>query len=174
MGRDYDGGYKITMVNSTHISIGFPTPPHLMVRPSILIVGPFIRNKRRTKLIWELIRNLQILQQTIPHLHLILAGPGATDCFNEQSKTSLILEDSEENIESYVFYSNALIHFRAKSVLQTLAINYANRINCPVIKYPLFRWGRNENEFLDTVTSTILSPSNLLTERMRCSSQLNT
>jgi hypothetical protein len=145
-----------------------------MVRPSVLIAGPFIKNKKRTELIRELIGNFENLQLTIPQLHLILVGAGATDCFKDPSKPFLILEDSEESIESYVFYSNALLLFRANSGLQSQALNYAHKINCPVIPYPVFSWKRNQQQFLETVTSKTLSPSNLITKRIRCLSLLNT
>jgi hypothetical protein len=141
-----------------HTSHGFPSPPHFMVRPSILIVGPFLKNKKRTNLILEFIGNLSILKQTIPPLHLILVGSGATDCFQELYNRSVILVDSEENIESYVYYANVLIHFRGTSVLQSLALSYAQKTNRPVIKYPVFHWKRNKNQFLMMIARKVLSP----------------
>lgn len=142
-----------------------------MVRPSILSVGPFNKKDKRTLSAFHLIQNLPFLQRAIPNLHLILVGPGATDCFHENLVSSLILVDSEKEIESYVFYTNAFVYLKGNSLLQEKARNYSLKIGCPVVKLPRLFWlDWLTNAFANIAIKQITSPSNLIKQRIHAAS----
>lgn len=120
-----------------HRNTPFLTPPHLMIRPSLLAVGPFTKTGDRTALIKQFIQTLPRLQKSLPQLHLFLVGPGATDCFKDAgSPPSLVLEDSEKELESYIFYVNVLIRMPRSSPLEESAIGYAAQFKRPTVSIP--------------------------------------
>lgn len=142
-----------------------------MVRPSLLVVGPFTQKNKRTLRVQKLIKSLPLLQRALPPLHLFLVGEGATDCFQDCLNSAIILEDSEKEIESYVFYANALVFFKGTSPLQDRARIYSLKIGCPILTFPhLFFLSWQKNIFVSQALKQMTSRSNLLKNRIHAAS----
>lgn len=139
-----------------------------MVRPSILVAGPFLPNKKTTIRIQNFIRNFVILQRTLPHMHLFLVGPGASHCFGDLELPFIILEDKGQEIESYVFYSNLLLLFETTSSLQKAALAQAKKIKSPVIKFSLLDRIRSPKVLFESIAQSAVQADNTLATRIKC------
>ena len=139
-----------------------------MVRPSILVAGPFLPNKKATIHIKNLIRNFVILQRRLPHMHLFLVGPGASHCFGDLELPFIFREDNGQEIESYVFYSNVLLLFETTSSLQKVALAHAKKIKSPVIKFSIFERIRSQKVLFESIAQSAVKADNTLVNRIKC------
>lgn len=142
----------------------FPLPPHGLVRPSLLVIGPFHRDSPVTRQIERFIPIFLSLRQRLPSLSLFLLGKGAHFCFSSIEGARLNLVEYETLPFEYIFYGNLLLDFNGKEQLQIASRDFARQIGCPTIhpfrsKLPFFRF-RGDSRYFKILEDRILTGLN--------------
>jgi len=156
-----------------HSSFHFPLPPHALVRPSLLAVGPFHQGSGVVRKLERFFPFYLQLQKRLPSLTLFLIGRGSHHCFSGSEIPRLHLVEFERVPCEYIFYGNLLLDFSGKESLQVASLKYAQKIGCPTIqpfssgKLSFFLSTRKATtkNVEDLILSTLHSPSSFLDHR---------
>jgi hypothetical protein len=150
----------------SNISLKLPLPPHALVRPSLLAVGPFHMDSIVTRQINHFFGTFLTLRQRLPSLTLFLLGKGAHFCFSSFGVPGLNLVEYETLPFEYIVYGNLLLDFNGKEQLQIDSLRFAKEIGCPTIqpirsKLPFLRGRRNQQseKILEDDILTVLNSS---------------
>ena len=153
--------------------LNLPLPPHALVRPSLLAIGPFHMGSNVTQQIESFLPTFLNLRRRLPSLTLFLLGKGAHFCFERFALPGLNLVEYELLPCEYIFYGNLLLDFKGKEQLQIDSLRFARQVGCPTFqpfqsKLAFIRLRGNSiplKTIEDRILTVLNSPSSFLSQR---------